>query len=94
MTINRTNCLGTPPADGLDPLLAGGPLPGGVGPAFAAEWMSYDYHLQAGSPAIDAGTLAGAPATDIEGTSRDAAPDMGAYEWVYRVWLPLILRGS
>ncbi len=41
-----------------------------------------DYHLRAGSPCIDAGTSAGAPETDIEGTPRDASPDMGAYEWV------------
>jgi predicted outer membrane repeat protein len=94
VTINRTDCLGTPPADGLDPLLAGGALPGGVGPAAATQWMSYDYHLQAGSPAIDAGTPVGAPATDIEGTPRDVAPDMGAFEWVCRVVLPLILRSS
>jgi len=54
-----------------------------------------DYHLQVGSPCIDAGTPVGAPATDIEGTPRDAAPDMGAYEWGrFRVFLPLILRNS
>jgi len=54
---------------------------------------SGDYHLQMGSPAIDAGTPVGAPATDIEGTPRDAAPDMGAYEWVrFRVFLPLTLK--
>jgi predicted outer membrane repeat protein len=81
VTITRTNCLGTPPEDGLDPLMSGGALPGGVGPAFASEWLSYDYRLQFGSPAIDAGTPTGAPTTDIEGTPRDAAPDMGAYEY-------------
>lgn len=52
-----------------------------------------DYHLSVGSPAIDAGTAVGAPATDIEGIPRDAAPDMGAYEWVgYRIYLPVILK--
>jgi parallel beta-helix repeat protein len=80
VTITRNDCLGTPPEDGLDPLMAGGALPAGVGPAFAGEWLSYDYRLQADSPAIDAGTPAGAPATDIEGTPRDATPDLGAYE--------------
>jgi hypothetical protein len=81
VTITRNNCLGTPPEYGLDPLMAGGSLPAGVGPAFADQWLSYDYRLQAGSPAIDAGTPSGAPATDIEGTPRDATPDLGAYEW-------------
>ena len=52
-----------------------------------------DYHLQVGSACIDAGTSVGAPATDIEGTLRDAIPDIGAYEWgKYRIFLPLTLR--
>jgi predicted outer membrane repeat protein len=52
-----------------------------------------DYHLQARSPCIDAGTLVGAPTHDIEGTPRDAMPDMGAYEWTrFRIFLPLALR--
>jgi len=52
-----------------------------------------DYHLQVGSPCIDKGTSAGAPMHDIEGTPRDAAPDMGAYEWTgFRIFLPLTLR--
>jgi hypothetical protein len=41
-----------------------------------------DYRLLAVSPCIDQGTPAGAPPHDIEGTPRDAAPDMGAYEFV------------
>jgi len=40
-----------------------------------------DYHLQAGSPCIDAGTPDGAPPDDIEGNPRDEFPDMGAYEF-------------
>jgi hypothetical protein len=52
-----------------------------------------DYHLGVGSPCIDKGTSVGAPATDIEGTPRDAAPDMGAYEWTgFRIFLPLTLK--
>jgi predicted GH43/DUF377 family glycosyl hydrolase len=52
-----------------------------------------DYHLQMGSPCIDAGTPDGAPATDLEGTPRDAMPDMGAYERIfYRVYLPVVLK--
>ncbi len=53
---------------------------------------SGDYHLQVGSPCIDAGTAVSAPATDLEGTPRDATPDMGAYEWRFRIFLPLALR--
>jgi hypothetical protein len=52
-----------------------------------------DYHLQVGSPCIDKGTAVGAPTHDIEGTPRDAAPDMGAYEWTgFRIFLPVTLR--
>jgi len=51
-----------------------------------------DYHLQVGSPCIDAGMPASAPTHDIEGTPRDPAPDMGAYEWTgFRIFLPLTL---
>lgn len=39
-----------------------------------------DYYLQPGSPCIDAGTAESAPATDIQGRTRDAKPDIGAYE--------------
>lgn len=54
-----------------DPLFAG--------PAWGTPG---DYHLQPGSPAIDAGAPAGAPAIDLEGQSRPQgpAPDIGAYE--------------
>jgi hypothetical protein len=52
-----------------------------------------DYHLGVGSPCTDKGTPVGAPTHDIEGTLRDAAPDMGAYEWVgYRIFVPLVMR--
>jgi len=39
-----------------------------------------DFHLAGSSPAIDAGSSQHSPATDLEGTARDAAPDIGAYE--------------
>ena len=42
-----------------------------------------DFHLQAGSPAIDAGTAQDAPSTDYDGFSRPfgCCIDIGAYEW-------------
>jgi hypothetical protein len=42
-----------------------------------------DYHLQPNSPAIDAGTSAGAPVTDFEGHPRPCGEgiDLGAYEY-------------
>jgi titin len=58
-----------------------------------ADPASGDYHLGVGSPCIDKGTSAGAPTADIEGTPRDTAPDMGAYEWTgFRIFLPLTVR--
>lgn len=39
-----------------------------------------DYHLQPGSPAIDAGTSDEAPQADLENHPRAAPPDLGAYE--------------
>ncbi|UCG26084.1 MAG: right-handed parallel beta-helix repeat-containing protein [Chloroflexota bacterium] len=81
VTINRIHCLGQDPATGLNPLMAGGSLPSGVGPDFAGQWMAYDYNLSPNSPVVDAGTpLYDAPRFDIEGSPRDDAPDMGAYE--------------
>jgi len=52
-----------------------------------------NYHLKSISPAIDAGTTMGAPVADLEGTPRDVAPDMGAYEWVgFRIFLPVTFK--
>jgi predicted GH43/DUF377 family glycosyl hydrolase len=53
-----------------------------------------DYHLQAGSPAINAGTPSGAPLDDLDGNLRDANPDMGVYEWFasYRTYLSLLWK--
>ena len=39
-----------------------------------------DLRLQNGSPAIDAGLTAGAPAVDLTGFARDSMPDIGSYE--------------
>jgi len=41
---------------------------------------SFDAHLLPGSPAINAGTDAGAPADDFDRRARDDQPDIGAYE--------------
>jgi hypothetical protein len=49
-------------------------------PLFVSGWPEVDLHLQAGSPAVNAGSAEGAPADDAEGRSRDAVPDFGAYE--------------
>jgi hypothetical protein len=54
-----------------------------------AEFVDYeadgsgDYHLQASSPAIDAGTSIGAPSTDFDGKPRpqDKGIDIGPYEY-------------
>jgi hypothetical protein len=40
-----------------------------------------DFHLTAGSPAINAGDPADHTATDRDGVPRDSAPDAGAYEY-------------
>jgi hypothetical protein len=42
----------------------------------------HDYHLQADSPAIDAGAAALSPSTDLDGNARPtgASPDIGAHE--------------
>ncbi len=54
---------------------------------------SFDFHLKAGSPAIDAGVADRAPKTDFEGKLRPqgGAPDIGAYESESTTGL---LRGS
>ena len=59
----------------------------------AAPTTTGDYHLQAGSPAIDHGTNAGV-ITDLDGRKRPlgAGYDMGAYESPAYVYLPLILK--
>lgn len=59
----------------------GDTMPGGISadPLFVNA-AAGDYHLSSTSPCINAGTSTGTPTTDIEGTFRDALPDMGAYE--------------
>jgi hypothetical protein len=40
-----------------------------------------DVHIMTGSPCINAGSSAGAPAADYYGKARDATPDIGAAEF-------------
>jgi len=40
-----------------------------------------DFHLTSGSPAVNAGDPAYAPATDKDGNARSGAPDAGAFEF-------------
>jgi hypothetical protein len=63
-----------------------------------------NYHLLTGSPAIDAGSAAGAPSDDFDGRSRpldgngdgNIAYDIGAFETPFyseHTYLPVVLRG-
>ena len=58
---------------GVNPLLQALADNGGPTPTHA---------LTLGSQAIDNGTASGAPAADQRGVTRDASPDIGAYEYV------------
>jgi predicted outer membrane repeat protein len=70
-----------------------------VNPA-AAPTLTGDMHLQASSPAVDAGNNGACPATDLDGNMRpidgdldgSAVCDMGAYEKLIDLFLPLIMR--
>lgn len=73
-----------------------------VSPAFVGVGVG-DYHLMAGSPAIDAGTPLNAPAADFDGEARPqdgdgdgfAGYDIGADETMgeaAQVYLPLVMR--
>ena len=52
-----------------------------IGPLADNGGDTLTHALMPGSVAIDAGTSSGAPATDQRGVSRDASPDIGAYEY-------------
>ncbi len=72
-TFNPTTTL-----SGTDPKFVNAANP--IGPD--NFWMTADDGLALAddSPAINAGTLAGAPTTDIRGLTRTGNPDQGAYE--------------
>ncbi|MGD0056198.1 MAG: choice-of-anchor Q domain-containing protein [Acidimicrobiales bacterium] len=50
----------------------------GVNPLFVSQ---QNLNLQAGSPAIGAGSVTGAPTVDIDDGLRNGAPDIGAYQF-------------
>jgi hypothetical protein len=59
--------------------------------------LDADYHLQSGSPAIDAGRVLSRPETDIDGDPRPdgAGYDVGADEYAFlHIYLPLTLRNA
>ncbi len=52
-----------------------------INPTLSLNGGTTETHaLQAGSPAINAGTTTGAPTTDQRGVTRDSNPDIGAFE--------------
>jgi hypothetical protein len=53
-----------------------------INPGFVAE-ANHDFHLRAGSPAIDAGVMLRSVLDDFDGVLRPqgARPDIGAYEY-------------
>jgi hypothetical protein len=50
-----------------------------VDPSFVNQ-VGGDFHLNAGSLAIGAGTSTNAPATDFDGVTRTVPVDIGAFE--------------
>jgi hypothetical protein len=59
----------------------------------SAPQLTADGHLQAGSPAIDAGVCAGAPSNDFDGDQRPQGPacDIGADEYYTGITPPIVL---
>lgn len=70
-----TDTKDTPPCPGLHDLCG---VSSGV---VSASIDSFDAHLLADSPAINAGTPTGAPTDDFSGRPRDGQPDIGAFEY-------------
>lgn len=70
-------------------IIEDGDLIGQQGNSAQDPLLASDYHLSPCSPAIDAGTAAGAPSIDIDGDPRPqgSAPDIGADETSLPCWL-------
>jgi parallel beta-helix repeat protein len=64
----------------------------GSAPLFVAP-VAWDYHIQPGSPAIEAGAPVPWLRVDIDGQRRVGSPDVGADEVVWSLSLPLIWKG-
>ncbi len=69
-----------------------------IGDPLFANPTGWDYHLRTDSPCIDAGDPAGvppAPPTDIDGDPRPigARVDIGADEYRYTIYLPIVMKG-
>jgi predicted outer membrane repeat protein len=78
-----------------DPLFARDPDPGDDSWTTLADNDYGDLRLTYGSPAIDAGTnLPALPPTDLDGNPRiiNGVVDMGAYESLLEVFLPLVMK--
>jgi hypothetical protein len=75
-----------------DPQLASTSLAWGCASATCSEAQPqlFDFRLKSGSPAINAGLAAGAPADDLVGNARTAPPDAGAYEYTTSAGVPVI----
>ena len=79
---NGINYVGIPDQTGINGNIAADPM--------FVDAAGGDYHLQAGSPCIDAGTNEGAPNMDFDGNPRPidgdgdniAVVDMGAFEFM------------
>ena len=66
-----------------------------VNPAWYNTPQSFDFQLQAGSPAMGAGLASDAPATDIMGKPRGSTPDVGAYQSSGNgVTVPALIAGT
>jgi len=63
-------------------LQSGNRFVGADNAAYFVDYAHRDLHLKAGSPAIDAGSTADAPAIDIDRDARSVPYDVGAYEYV------------
>ncbi|NNF36573.1 MAG: hypothetical protein HKN68_20900, partial [Saprospiraceae bacterium] len=79
------NCPGTSGDGNIDPLILDITDFDGPDdlPATPDDGLSIQYY----SPAINAGTITDAPSDDITGYTRDATPDIGAYENNNNQWM-------